>query len=614
MLPVNDTMKFYLPVLLGSLFLLATAPMALAQTPCESGYAGVYPCNHVDLLFHAGIEQMAGASSNEIWGWTDSLDMKEYVIVGLSNGVRFYDISNPIVPVYLGRLPSHTGNSTWRTFRHTNNMLFIGSEASGHGMQVFDLARLRNVVNPPVVFTEDAHYPGFGKCHTLAILEGHPYAYACGTNSYSGGLHVVNISNPLAPTLAGGFNEDGYIHEAQIVRYNGPDTEHLNRIIAFCYSGNNPPAMTIVDVTDPLDMSILSTIAYPGGSYCHQGWLTDDGGYVLVNDETDEYNGLVNNTRTIILDVHDLDAPTYMGDHLGTTEAVDHNLYIHGNLAFQSNYTAGLQIMDISNIADTTMEMMAYFDHYPSSDATSFDGEWMNYPFFGSGVIAVSDIDNGFFLLRPNFLNVQAPDFCTGNMAVVSLEMIDGFVGPFDINVLGLPEGTAVNWIWIDDRHAQMQVNNWPLVDSTFALGFDVQGAYHRSFSQVSITGTAPQYLFADLDNDGYGAGDAVLHCPQAGYVDQSNDCNDQDPTIYPNAAGTFDGVDNNCNTVLDPDEEAFCADLTGDGWITMADILLFVEYYGCTGTCAADYNSDLAVTTADLMVVLADFGEQCQD
>jgi choice-of-anchor B domain-containing protein len=614
MLRAYDTMKFFFPLIFCSFFCLNLSSNLCAQTPCESGFAGVYPCNHVDLLFHAGVEQMEGATSNEIWGWTDSLYMKEYVIVGLSNGVRFYDISNPLTPVYLGRLPSHTGNSIWRTFRQNNNMLFVGSEASGHGMQVFDLTRLRNVANPPELFTEDAHYPGFGKCHTLAILEGHPYAYCCGTNSYSGGLHVVDISNPLVPVLAGGFAEDGYIHEAQIVRYNGPDPDYTNRIIAFCYSGNNPIAMTIVDATDPLDMSIISTIGYPGGSYCHQGWLTQDGGYVIMNDETDEMNGLTQYTRTIIIDVHDLDAPVYMGDHMGTTEAIDHNLIITGNLAFQSNYTAGLQIMDLTNIADTTMNMIAYFDHYPFSDDTAFDGEWMSYPYFSSGVIAVSDLHDGFFLVRPNFVNVDANDFCVTGSGYLSLEMIEGFTGPYDIEISGLPQGTILNWEWLDDRHVICEVTNWPQVSAQYDINIHVDGFMHHSVTTLQWSAFAENWYYLDNDNDGFGSGEAVLQCPQSGYTEVNGDCDDSNPTVYPNAPGTFDDIDNNCNSVLDPDEIYFCADITNDGWITVADVLLFGEEYGCTGMCIADFNEDEIVDVQDLIILLADFSEECQD
>ena len=67
-------------------------------------------------------------------------------------------------PVYLGKLPTHTSSTTWRDVKVYNNYAFIVSEAGGHGMQVFDLTRLRDVANPPETFTEDAHYDGFGEC------------------------------------------------------------------------------------------------------------------------------------------------------------------------------------------------------------------------------------------------------------------------------------------------------------------------------------------------------------------------------------------------------------------------------------------------------------------
>ena len=238
----------------------------------------------------------------------------------------------------------------------------------------------------------------------------------------------------------------------------------------------------------------------------------------------------------------------------------------------------------------------------------------MNYPYFGSGVIAVSDIDNGFFLLRPNFTQIEATSFCAGEMGHLSLEMIEGFVGPFDIQILGLPEGTTINWLWLDDRHVNGEISNWPLVDSTYQLTLQVDGVHHRSMSPFQWSTTAPPLLFVDADHDGYGSGEPVAQCLQWGYAAQGGDCDDSDASIYPNAPGTFDDVDNNCNALLDPDEVSFCADITNDGWVTIADILLFGELYGCAGTCVADYDLDGSVSVADLMVLLADFGDPCQD
>ncbi|MFM1998450.1 MAG: hypothetical protein RL204_397, partial [Bacteroidota bacterium] len=262
-----------------------------AQTPCEAGNAAGYACENIDLWSHVPptVFGTASTTTNEVWGWTDPLDGTEYVLLGASNGVAFFDISNPLEPFYLGLLPTHTSNSLWRTLRTFNNYMFVGSEANGHGMQVFDLTRLRNVANPPENFTEDAHYAGFGKCHTLVVHEESGMLYACGTNTFSGGLHIVNVNNPLAPVLAGSYDLDGYTHEAQVMTYNGPDADYQGDVIVFCYNGNNPANLTIVNATDPSDVTTVSITGYDGSAYCHQGWLTEDGKYLLMDDELDEY-------------------------------------------------------------------------------------------------------------------------------------------------------------------------------------------------------------------------------------------------------------------------------------------------------------------------------------
>jgi choice-of-anchor B domain-containing protein len=194
----------------------------IAQTPCENGMAGQYPCNGYDLQSFISLEEMDGIRGNDSWGWTDPEDGNEYAIMGLKNGTAFIDISDPINPVYLGKLPSHTGESIWRDIKVFQNHAFIVSEASNHGMQVFDLTRLRTVSNPPELFTEDAHYDGFGASHNIAINEETGFAYSLGDNTYAGGAHFIDISDPLNPTAAGGYSADGYTHDAHIKNYNGP--------------------------------------------------------------------------------------------------------------------------------------------------------------------------------------------------------------------------------------------------------------------------------------------------------------------------------------------------------------------------------------------------------
>ena len=156
----------------------------------------------------------------------------------MAGNTAFVDVSAPTAPVVLGTLPSHTGTSLWRDVKVYNNHAFIVSEASGHGLQVFDLTRLRDVTNAPETFTEDAHYGGFGNAHNIAINEESGRAYAVGSGTFSGGLHILDISTPTSPTLIGSFAEDGYTHDAQIVNYSGPDATHVGKEIALCFNEN----------------------------------------------------------------------------------------------------------------------------------------------------------------------------------------------------------------------------------------------------------------------------------------------------------------------------------------------------------------------------------------
>ena len=105
-------------------------------------------------------------------------------------------------------------------------------------------------------------------------------------------------------TLAGAWDEF-YVHDAQIVVYTGPDADHNGKEIAFAFSGFS--GCHIVDVEDKTDCQTLSSLAGPEFVYPHQGWLTEDQRFVLMNDEMDEAAGIAQQTRTWILDVNDSD-------------------------------------------------------------------------------------------------------------------------------------------------------------------------------------------------------------------------------------------------------------------------------------------------------------------
>ncbi|MGH2537656.1 MAG: choice-of-anchor B family protein, partial [Candidatus Promineifilaceae bacterium] len=377
------------------------SPMGL--TLCSGGDAGEYPCDKIDLMSFLPLADIGGGSGNDSWGWTDPLDGKEYALMGRSSGTSFVDISDPVNPIYLGNLPTHTSNSTWRDIKVYADHAFVVSEAGGHGLQVFDLTELRNVPAPPATFSESAHYPGFGNAHNLAINEESGFAYAVGSDTCSGGLHMVNIQDPLNPAGAGCFSEDGYSHDTQCVIYAGPDAEHQGQEICF---NSNEDTLTIADVTDKANPVKLARTPYDGAAYTHQGWLTPDQVYFLLDDELDELD-FGHNTRTRVWDVSDLDAPALIGFFDGPAESIDHNQYVHEGYSYQANYRSGLRVLDLVDVAAGELSQAGYFDIYPFNDAPSFNGAWSTYPYYASGVVIISGIEQGLFVVRPRIPEIS---------------------------------------------------------------------------------------------------------------------------------------------------------------------------------------------------------------
>jgi choice-of-anchor B domain-containing protein len=383
------------------------APQTYTATwPCENGMADIYPCNGYDLMSYMSLQDLTiegvnsgSISGNDSWGWTDPTTNKEYALVGLNSHAAFVDISNPVAPLLIGVLPTATVNSSWRDIKVYQDHAFIVSEAPGHGMQVFDLTRLKNVSNAPEIFTADSHFTDFGQAHNIVINESSGYAYVVGANRngpFSGGALFINIQNPAAPISEGGFAEGGYSHDAQVVNYSGPDVDYTGKEILV---GSNETEIVIADVSDKANPITISTIAYSNIGYTHQGWFTEDLIHFIVGDEKDELN-IGTNTRTLIFDFTDLDNPLYDFDYLGTTLAIDHNGYTNGDDYYLANYTAGIRVLDLSQIENNTISEIGFFDTYPENDIAAFDGVWNIYPFFTSENIVISDIDRGLFIIR----------------------------------------------------------------------------------------------------------------------------------------------------------------------------------------------------------------------
>jgi choice-of-anchor B domain-containing protein len=385
------------------------ASMSGEMMECTEGQVDDFPCDGVDVMSFVSMGDLGadrGIRTNDIWGWQDEETGREYAIVGLSNATSFVDVTDPFNPQVLGtlRMTDTANMAVWRDMKVYRNHAYIVSDGAGqHGMQIFDLTRLRDVPDAPIEFGADGLYEGIFSAHNIVINEDTGFGYSVGSSAggttCGGGLHMIDLRDPKNPAFAGCFADGetgrrgtGYSHDAQCVVYHGPDTDYTGQEICV---GSNETAISIADVTDKEHPISISIATYPNVAYTHQGWFTDDQRYFYVNDEIDEARDLVDGTRTLIWDLSDLDDPILAGEYVAETTETDHNLYVKGNLMYQSNTAAGLRIIDITD-PENPFET-AFFDTSPVGGRGV---SWSNYPYYQSGTIAVTAGHYGLFLLK----------------------------------------------------------------------------------------------------------------------------------------------------------------------------------------------------------------------
>ncbi|MFW6089464.1 MAG: choice-of-anchor B family protein, partial [Gemmatimonadota bacterium] len=167
----------------------AYEPITGDKIDCTDGEASAFPCSNVDMLSFLPVDAVGGGrgvETNDVWGWTDPETNREYALIGLTDATSFVDLTDPSNPIYLGKLDRTPGvaGSGWRDVKVYDNHAFIVSEANDHGVQVFDLTRLRDVSpsEAPVEFEQTAHYDNVSAAHNIVVNEGSGFAYSVGSN------------------------------------------------------------------------------------------------------------------------------------------------------------------------------------------------------------------------------------------------------------------------------------------------------------------------------------------------------------------------------------------------------------------------------------------------
>jgi choice-of-anchor B domain-containing protein len=326
--------------------------------------------SQMNVTFLGNLNQYPAIGYNDIWGYVDGNGI-EYALLGCIHGTSIVRVDNPAFPTEVAFI---TGpSSTWRDIKTHSHYAYIVTEgtSTGRGLQIVDLSQLPNTAT--LVNTIETW---FTRAHNIYIDDG--YAYVIGTNN-GGGMHILNLSNPTNPSQEVYYTAGGYIHDVYV----------WNDTVVTCNGSSQ--VYQLLNVTNKSAPQLISTSSSLPGIYSHSGWMTEDKRYFFGCEEFNVRDitvwDLIDKTSW------DLVIPTWQI----SGSPIIHNLFIDGNFAHISYYTAGYVVLDISD--PTNPQLAGQYDTYPASNSDIYDGAWGCYPFLPSGKILVSDISTGLYIL-----------------------------------------------------------------------------------------------------------------------------------------------------------------------------------------------------------------------
>ncbi|MCX6295327.1 MAG: hypothetical protein NTX97_04530, partial [Bacteroidetes bacterium] len=162
---------------------------------CANSFA-----QNINVSFAAHLAYPGQTCAN-ISGYVDSTG-KEYALVGASFGMSIVDVSNPASPVEVLQVPGV--HNLWREIKVRGKYAYVTTEGGG-GLQIINLRSLPNVAG--VVYHNWAPTiagTGGGTLNAIHALHiDNNFVYLYGSNLFSGGAVVADITDPWNPTYSG---------------------------------------------------------------------------------------------------------------------------------------------------------------------------------------------------------------------------------------------------------------------------------------------------------------------------------------------------------------------------------------------------------------------------
>lgn len=296
----------------------------------------------------------------------------EYGLVGGYGGTHVISLGDSTNLRQAGFIAGPQSN--WREITVIGSHAYVVTEGGNVGMQVIDLSPLPDSVRLVTSFNSR-----FITGHIIMrdVDVDSPYVYVSGASG-TGGVHIINVSNPAQPVQIGLYDPVYYIHDVH-VRGNRMYASALGR------------GLDIVDISDKTAPVRLYQIQYPA-AFTHSAWTTDDHKFLFVTDERDGLPARMWNIESLS-NVHQV------AQYSANLQSLVHNIYIRGRFAFVAHNTEGMRVVDV---ADPTLPVEVGFYDTFAGPSGGFNGLWSACPYLPSGRVLGGDRLGGLYVWRFN--------------------------------------------------------------------------------------------------------------------------------------------------------------------------------------------------------------------
>ena len=331
---------------------------------------------HVDTL-PATVQY--GNVYNAVWGY--ERDGHEYGIIGSIPGTHIIEVTDPANLVEVAFIPGawQALDVVHREFKTYRDRLYGVTDEGQGTLQIIDLRWLPD--SAPVLYDSNDL---LHRAHTLWIDSTNARLYTWAGSTQAA---LYDLTDPDLPVLLNDCEADipwwggqvGVVHDGY-VRDN----------IAYV---NDQDGMHIVDFTSTITPQLLGSLtSYPQPGYNHSGWLHDNGWLYVQADET-------HGTDLKLFDVSDPTSIEFV-DTIGvewSEYSIPHNPCFKGDELHVSYYYDGYWLWSVADPFNT--QLLGYYDTSLEPHDNSYKGAWGVYPYLPSGLVLVSDMQRGLFVI-----------------------------------------------------------------------------------------------------------------------------------------------------------------------------------------------------------------------